>query len=101
MYTSRTRAFQQEYARSFADADRVIVAAAHLPGKVPAGERLSEAELVAAVRSAGTPAQLLPTVEEIVARLAGELQKGDRVVVLSNGGFGGLHDKLLQALEKA
>jgi UDP-N-acetylmuramate: L-alanyl-gamma-D-glutamyl-meso-diaminopimelate ligase len=100
-YTSRTRIFQEEYARSFAAADRVIVAAAHLPGKVPAGERLSEAELVAAVRSAGTPAQLLPTVKEIVERLAAELQKGDRVVVLSNGGFGGLHDKLLQALGRA
>ncbi len=97
-YTSRTRVFLQEYARSFKDADRVVIAAAHLPGKVPEGERLSERELVEAVRRAGTPAQLVPTVEEIVERLAAELKKGDRVVVLSNGGFGGLHDKLLQAL---
>ncbi|HEY7515669.1 MAG TPA: Mur ligase family protein, partial [Vicinamibacteria bacterium] len=97
-YTSRTRAFQDEYARSFADADRVIVAAAHLPGKVPEGERLSEAQLVEAVRRGGTPAQLVPSVEEIVRRLAAELQAGDRVVVLSNGGFGGLHEKLLHAL---
>jgi UDP-N-acetylmuramate: L-alanyl-gamma-D-glutamyl-meso-diaminopimelate ligase len=97
-YTSRTRAFQEDYARSFVDANRVIVAAAHLPGKVPEGERVSEAELVEAVRREGTSAEFIPTVAGIVERLTAELEAGDRVVVLSNGGFGGVHDKLLQAL---
>ncbi len=97
-YTSRTRVFQQDYARAFADADRVIVAAAHLPGRVPEGQRLSEAELVEGIRSGGTPAELIPTVDAIVERLARELQEGDRVIILSNGGFGGIHGKLLQAL---
>ena len=55
-YTSRTRRFQAELSRSFADADQVIVAAAHLPGKVPEAERLSEGELVASVREEGTRA---------------------------------------------
>jgi len=40
----------------------------------------------------------LPTVEAIVAALAAELRPGDRVAILSNGGFGGIHDKLLRAL---
>jgi UDP-N-acetylmuramate: L-alanyl-gamma-D-glutamyl-meso-diaminopimelate ligase len=97
-YTSRTRVFQGEYARAFADADRVIVAAAHLPGKVPEDQRLSEAELVETIRRSGTTADLVPTVDEIVERLAAELQEGDRVVILSNGGFGGIHGKLLRAL---
>ncbi len=97
-YTSRTRVFQQDYARAFADADRVIVAAAHPPGKVPEGQRLSEPELVESVRRGGTPAELVPTVDAIVERLAAELRDGDRVVILSNGGFGGIHAKLLQAL---
>ena len=100
-FTSRTRVFQEDFGRAFADADRVIVAAAHLPGKVPEGERLSEAELVETVRRAGTAADVVPTVDAIVERLAGELRAGDRVVILSNGGFGGIHDKLLQALGEA
>ena len=97
-YTSRTRVFQAEFAASFASADRVIVAAAHLPGKVPEAERLSEGDLVASIRRAGTPADLIPTVPEIVAHLERDLQGGDRVVVLSNGGFGQIHERLIEAL---
>ena len=97
-YTSRTRVFQDEFARSFQEADRVIVAAAHLPGKVPEKERISEAELVRSIVQGGGDARFVPEVDAIVALLASELNEGDRLVVLSNGGFGGIHDKLLRAL---
>jgi UDP-N-acetylmuramate: L-alanyl-gamma-D-glutamyl-meso-diaminopimelate ligase len=97
-YTSRTRVFEAELARSFVSADRVIVAAAHLPGKVPEGQRLSEADLVASIRREGTFAELIPSVGEIVAHLQRELRRGDRVVVLSNGGFGQIHDRLIETL---
>ena len=97
-YTSRTRIFEGDFARSFASADLVIVAAAHLPGKVPEGQRLSEADLVAAIQRESTPAEVVPSVAEIVNRLERDLREGDRVVVLSNGGFGQIHDRLLQAL---
>jgi UDP-N-acetylmuramate: L-alanyl-gamma-D-glutamyl-meso-diaminopimelate ligase len=100
-YTSRTRVFQEDYARAFAAADRVLVAAAHLPGKVPEGQRLSEAELVASIRRRGIDAAFVAAVDDIVGALAVELRPGDRVVILSNGGFGGIHDKLLRALEAA
>lgn len=100
-YTSRTRVFQEDFARAFQAADRVIVAAAHLPGKVPEGQRLSEADLVASIRGLGAQADFIPTVPEIVERLERELDDGDVVVILSNGGFGGIQDKLLQALERA
>jgi UDP-N-acetylmuramate: L-alanyl-gamma-D-glutamyl-meso-diaminopimelate ligase len=101
-YTSRTRVFQDDFARAFAAADRVYVAAAHLPGKVPEAQRLSEAELVAATNREGGDAVFVPAVEAIVAALAAELEPGDTVAILSNGGFGGIHEKLLRALgEKA
>jgi UDP-N-acetylmuramate: L-alanyl-gamma-D-glutamyl-meso-diaminopimelate ligase len=100
-YTAKTRFFQADFARAFAIADRVIVAAAHLPGKVPEGLRLSEAGLVAGIRREGTDAAFIPTVEEIVQVLVAEARPGDRVAILSNGGFGGIHDKLLRALEAA
>jgi UDP-N-acetylmuramate: L-alanyl-gamma-D-glutamyl-meso-diaminopimelate ligase len=98
-FTSRTRTFQDDFAASFAGADQVLVAAAHLPQKVPEAVRLSEAELVSGIRSRGTPADFVPRVDEIVSRLLGEVRAGDRVVILSNGGFGGLHGKLLEALK--
>jgi UDP-N-acetylmuramate: L-alanyl-gamma-D-glutamyl-meso-diaminopimelate ligase len=99
-YTSRTRVFQEDFARAFQEADQVIVAAAHLPGKVPEGQRISEAELVQAIAELGRDAVFVPAVDDIVARLASGLQEGDRVVILSNGGFGGIHGKLLEALRR-
>ena len=97
-YTSRTRVFQDDFARAFKAADQVYVAAAHLPGKVPEASRLSEADLVEATNRAGGRAVFLPGVEAIVSALAAELREGDRVAILSNGGFGGIHEKLLRAL---
>jgi UDP-N-acetylmuramate: L-alanyl-gamma-D-glutamyl-meso-diaminopimelate ligase len=79
----------------------VIVAAAHLPGRVPEGQRISEAELVASIAGRGAAARFLPSVDVILALLAAELRLGDRVAILSNGGFGGLHDKLLAVLAAA
>jgi UDP-N-acetylmuramate: L-alanyl-gamma-D-glutamyl-meso-diaminopimelate ligase len=98
-YTSRTRVFQEDFARAFSLADDVVVAAAFLPGKLPEGQRISEADLVRSIEKAGGGrARFLPSVEEIVRTLAVELRAGDRVVILSNGGFGGIHERLLQAL---
>jgi UDP-N-acetylmuramate: L-alanyl-gamma-D-glutamyl-meso-diaminopimelate ligase len=100
-YTARTRVFQDEFARALATADEVVVAAAHLPEKIPEGERISETALVASIRVAGTAAEFVPAVEDIVSALMGRLQAGDRVAILSNGGFGGIHERLLAALRRA
>jgi UDP-N-acetylmuramate: L-alanyl-gamma-D-glutamyl-meso-diaminopimelate ligase len=97
-YTSRTRVFQEDFARAFQDADRVVVAAAYLPAKVPDGQRLSESELVGAIAELGRDARFIASVDEIVRGLAADLRDGDQVVILSNGGFGGIHEKLLRAL---
>ncbi len=97
-YTSRTRMFQEDFARAFAGADQVLVAAAHLPGRIPEDQRLSEKGLVEAIGAAGGPARFVPSVEAIVGLLVAELREGDRVAILSNGAFGGIHDRLLRAL---
>jgi UDP-N-acetylmuramate: L-alanyl-gamma-D-glutamyl-meso-diaminopimelate ligase len=100
-YTSRTRVFQEDFARALKQADVVFVAAAHLPAKIPEEKRLSEAGLVEALCREGTKARFIPAVPDIVSALLAELSEGDRVVVLSNGGFGGIHEKLLQRLRGA
>jgi UDP-N-acetylmuramate: L-alanyl-gamma-D-glutamyl-meso-diaminopimelate ligase len=97
-YTARSRVFQDAFGAALALADRVVVAAVHLPGKMPAGERLSEEGLVEAVRARGVAADFVPDVGRIVETLARELRARDVVVILSNGGFGGIHGRLLTAL---
>ena len=97
-YTSRTRVFQDDFARAFSEADEVVIAAAFLPGRVPETQRISERDLVAGIEARGRRARFVPTVEAIVGALRDELREGDRVAILSNGGFGGIHDKLLAAL---
>jgi UDP-N-acetylmuramate: L-alanyl-gamma-D-glutamyl-meso-diaminopimelate ligase len=56
--------------------------------------------LVAAIQERGGRALFIPSVGAIVQDLAGRLGSGDRVVVFSNGGFGGIHEKLLSALDE-
>ena len=48
----------------------------------------------------GVRAEILDDLPTLVSRIASQAQAGDHILVMSNGGFGGIHDKLLQALEK-
>jgi UDP-N-acetylmuramate: L-alanyl-gamma-D-glutamyl-meso-diaminopimelate ligase len=62
------------------------------------GRALDTAELIEAISKQGKAALALPDVDAIVKHLVPELQEGDVVAIMSNGGFGGIHDKLLNAL---
>jgi UDP-N-acetylmuramate: L-alanyl-gamma-D-glutamyl-meso-diaminopimelate ligase len=65
---------------------------------LPEAERLSIPELVSDLRCAGVAARASASVDEIVEIIAREHRPGDLVVLMSNGGFGGIHQKLLKAL---
>jgi UDP-N-acetylmuramate: L-alanyl-gamma-D-glutamyl-meso-diaminopimelate ligase len=95
--SSCRRVFQKDFATAFTGADQVVIATV-FRSNLPPSERLSEAELVADLTSAGVSARHLPDVDTIVRTVAAEAQAGDLIVVMSNGGFGGIHGKLLQAL---
>ena len=95
--SSCRRVFQDDFARAFAGADEVVLASI-FRSSLPADERLSEAQLVADLHARGVAARHLPTVHAIVAAVAAEARDGDVIVVMSNGGFGGIHGKLLGAL---
>jgi UDP-N-acetylmuramate: L-alanyl-gamma-D-glutamyl-meso-diaminopimelate ligase len=56
-------------------------------------------DIAAAMQAAPLPVQVLHDIDEIVAKVSGEAKPGDTVLIMSNGGFGGLHQKLLQALK--
>ena len=62
------------------------------------GERLSPAEMADGITAAGGRAAFVPDVPAIVAHVAAAARSGDVVAILSNGGFGGIHELLLAAL---
>lgn len=97
--TSCRKIFQQDFANAFAEsaADEVILAAV-FRATLPDAERLSVDELVSELRRRGRRARALPDVDAIVKTIAAEAQPGDVVLLMSNGGFGGIHDKLLHKL---
>ena len=96
--TTIRRNFQDAYATAFDQADRVLIAPVFLPEKAPEGNRFSVDELVDGLRSRGLKADAMDDVNRIVARLADQAVSGDRIVFMSNGGFGGIHDKTLKRL---
>jgi UDP-N-acetylmuramate: L-alanyl-gamma-D-glutamyl-meso-diaminopimelate ligase len=98
--TTRRNVFQSELAESFADADAVIVAQVARLEQLAAGERLDPQKLMHDIGATGKPTEYLPDADAIVAHLAKNVQGGDVVVVFSNGGFGGIHGKLLQRLAR-
>jgi UDP-N-acetylmuramate: L-alanyl-gamma-D-glutamyl-meso-diaminopimelate ligase len=98
--TTRRNIFQTELAESFADANAVVVSEVARLEQVTAEERLNPEKLMQDLKAAGKDAAYLPDVDAIVTHIAKGAQGGDVVVVFSNGGFGGIHGKLLQRLER-
>jgi UDP-N-acetylmuramate: L-alanyl-gamma-D-glutamyl-meso-diaminopimelate ligase len=98
--SSCRRVFQDDFAKAFGAADDVIIAAVYR-SNLPEAERLSADQLVADLKRAGVRARYVPTVPEIVRLLVTERRDDDQVVVMSNGAFGGIHGKLLDALAAA
>ena len=95
--SSCRRVFQDAFARAFSAADEVVIAAV-FRSSLPDPERLSAERLVDDLRRQGQHARHIPEVDEIVRTIVREHRPGDIVVLMSNGGFGGIHRKLLQAL---
>jgi len=98
--TTRRNIFQSELAAAFADADGVVVAqVARLELLAPA-ERLDPVKLMQDLRAGGKTAEYLPDADAIVEYLGRQAQGGDVICVFSNGGFGGIHAKLLDRLAR-
>jgi UDP-N-acetylmuramate: L-alanyl-gamma-D-glutamyl-meso-diaminopimelate ligase len=92
--TLRRKIFETEIAESLAGADQVVLAGVFKSDAIPEAERLDPERVIAALQASGTPARLLSSVDEIIEAVAPELRQGDVVAILSNGGFGGIYEKL-------
>jgi UDP-N-acetylmuramate: L-alanyl-gamma-D-glutamyl-meso-diaminopimelate ligase len=89
---------QAAYGEAFRAANRVIIAPLGRTN-IPETERLDVERLVAAIGASGIRATAPSDVDAIVESLVGEAKSGDTVALLSNGAFGGIHSKLLDALK--
>jgi UDP-N-acetylmuramate: L-alanyl-gamma-D-glutamyl-meso-diaminopimelate ligase len=92
--TLRRKVLAPDLISSLRLADRVILAGVYQQERIPEAERLHPEEIVRALHDAGTPAELHPNADSIVAALAPQLAPGDVVAILSNGGFDGIYLKL-------
>jgi UDP-N-acetylmuramate: L-alanyl-gamma-D-glutamyl-meso-diaminopimelate ligase len=96
--TMRRNVLQDALARSLALADQVVVADIFKSEAIPAAERLDLNRVVDAIQKHGKQARIFADADAIVNAIAPELRERDVVAILSNGGFGGIYEKLPQRL---
>jgi UDP-N-acetylmuramate: L-alanyl-gamma-D-glutamyl-meso-diaminopimelate ligase len=96
--TTRRRVFQDAFATAFAGADRVRIGAIHRRDQLPEEQRLSVEEVLAQLHARGVAAETCEDPDAIATLVADQVASGDVVVLMSNGGFGGLASKLVAAL---
>ena len=97
--TLRRNVLQNELGKSLALADEAVIASVFKSEAIPEAERMDVSALVAQIKSQGKSARVVPDVDGIVQSIAPEMRPGDVVAILSNGGFGGIYEKLPQRLQ--
>jgi UDP-N-acetylmuramate: L-alanyl-gamma-D-glutamyl-meso-diaminopimelate ligase len=99
-YTAQIRLFQQAFEDALAEADEAIIAGLFHPERYSAETAISPVEMVESLRARGREAHFIPSADDIVSNVAPRLKASEVVVIMSNGSFGGIHDKLLDALRE-
>ena len=98
--TLRRKVLQKDLIASLSMADQVVITSIFKPEAVPENERLTTSSVVNGIKKNGKPAREMPDADAIVEAISPELQSGDVVAILSNGGFGGIYEKLPRKLEE-
>jgi UDP-N-acetylmuramate: L-alanyl-gamma-D-glutamyl-meso-diaminopimelate ligase len=99
--TTRRAIFQQELPDALMLADGVFISQVARLDQLPIGERLDPQGVVKAIEASGRPAFYEPDVAHIIEKLVPLLEPKDIVTIFSNGGFDGIHEKLLAALSES
>ncbi|MZH14633.1 MAG: UDP-N-acetylmuramate:L-alanyl-gamma-D-glutamyl-meso-diaminopimelate ligase [Nitrospinae bacterium] len=96
--TSRRKVFEEAFPKSFLKADRVVFAGLFAPEKIKEEERLNVEGVTASIRESGGIADYIPQVNDIVDFIIKNSTSGDVILIMSSGGFGGIHQKILEGL---
>lgn len=98
--TSRRAFFQNEYVNSFDGADGVVIAGVFNSEQIDENDRFSPQRLVEDLIKRGKNAFYIPDADDIVAYVSDQVRSGDVILVMSNGGFHSIHEKILDSLKK-
>jgi UDP-N-acetylmuramate: L-alanyl-gamma-D-glutamyl-meso-diaminopimelate ligase len=90
--------FQNEYLQSFELADLICIRHPPLLGKIPPGQRFSSTQLVNDLKSRGKDAHYFPDTDAIIEFLSKTAKPHDLILIMSNGGFDNIHQRLLERL---
>ncbi|HEY0590661.1 MAG TPA: cyanophycin synthetase, partial [Thermoanaerobaculia bacterium] len=94
--------FEEPYKEAFRNADRVVIGPIYYKERYETrygiDKMMSVPAIVESVRAAGIPADHIESFDEIATAVAAEAKPGDVVIVMSSGAFGGVHERILQAL---
>ena len=96
--TCRRRVFEPAFIDSFQPSDFTVIARVFSASHLPPEQTLSPDRVVEGINAKGGKARTFGSTDEIVGHLAGEVKPGDHVVIMSNGGFDNIHNKLLEKL---
>jgi UDP-N-acetylmuramate: L-alanyl-gamma-D-glutamyl-meso-diaminopimelate ligase len=96
--TSMRSIFQNEYPQSFEMADLICIRQPPLLKKIPPGQRFSSRQLVSDLKSRGKDAHYFPDTDAIIAFLSTTARPQDLILIMSNGGFDNIHQRLLESL---
>jgi len=99
-YTAQRKDLQPSFERALAQADKILIAGLFHPERYTGETAICPAQMVEALRTDGREADFISSADDIVVHLVPRLQKDDVVVVMSNGSFGGIHEKLLRRLDE-
>ena len=92
------KVFQKIYPFSFDQADLICIRKPPLLEKIPIAERFSSEKLVDDLKNRGKVAHYFPDTKSIIDFLAIEVSSGDIILIMSNGGFDNIHERLLDLL---
>lgn len=97
--TSRRKVFQEAYVEAFLETQEILIAEPYDQSKITEGDRFSAAELVQDLQSKKKSAAVFPSADAIVKDLTARAKRGDVVLIMSNGGFDGIYEKLIASLQ--
>lgn len=97
--SSRRKVFEAEYEEAFSQADLVFLSSPPFRAGDDASQFMDSQKVIDGIRESGSEAYLGQNADDLLPLLTEHLRPGDVALIMSNGGFGGIHRRLLEALE--
>ena len=98
-WSSRRNVFQKDFGESFVDANLALLAPVFEPEKLQPDARLDPNQVIADIQKNGTPSHYFDSNDHLVEFILTNAKKGDKLILMSNGSFDGIHERILEGLK--